>query len=83
VQVPVIGCGAGPACHGHVIVTHDAASLTTHRPRFVPVLGDLATPAKNLFARYVQQVAAGQYPAAEHAYEMPVEEKAKFIKEVF
>src|SRR3954471_3362495 len=34
--VPIIGCGAGPACHGHVIVTHDGLSLSDRRPKFVP-----------------------------------------------
>jgi 3-methyl-2-oxobutanoate hydroxymethyltransferase len=79
IGIPVIGCGAGPACHGHVVVTHDAVGLTPHRPRFVPLIGDLATPAKHLFSEYVRRISAGAYPAAEHAYEMPVEEKSKFI----
>lgn len=79
-HVPVIGCGAGNACHGHVVVTHDAMSMTPHRPRFVPVVDDLASPAKKAYARYVQQISTGQYPAAEHAYEMPLEESEQFIK---
>jgi len=78
-SIPMIGCGAGPACHGHVVVTHDAVGLTPHRPRFVPLVGDLSTPAKQLFAEYVRRISASAYPAAEHAYEMPVEEKTKFI----
>jgi 3-methyl-2-oxobutanoate hydroxymethyltransferase len=69
VSVPVIGCGAGPACHGYVFVTHDALGLTSHRPKFVPSLGDLATPMLQAFRQYVQLVAAGKYPAAEHNYE--------------
>src|SRR5687767_3487685 len=52
VDLPVIGCGAGPHCHGHVVVTHDAVGLSTVHPRFVPVLGDLATPSRQLFAQY-------------------------------
>lgn len=69
VGVPVIGCGAGPACHGYVFVTHDALGLTPHRPRFVPSLGDLATPMIEAFRTYVRLVSSGKYPAAEHNYE--------------
>jgi 3-methyl-2-oxobutanoate hydroxymethyltransferase len=78
VSVPVIGCGAGPACHGHVFVTHDALGLSGRRPRFVPELGDLATPMVNCFREYVKQVTSGKYPAAAHVYEMPGEEKTLF-----
>jgi 3-methyl-2-oxobutanoate hydroxymethyltransferase len=76
--VPVIGCGAGPACHGHVLVTHDIVKLTDRRPRFAPLVGDLATPALHCFEEYVRLVAGGKYPAPEHQYEMPADEKARF-----
>jgi 3-methyl-2-oxobutanoate hydroxymethyltransferase len=76
--VPVIGCGAGPACHGHVVVTHDMLALTPRPPKFVPKIGDLATPAIAFFREYVRQVSEGRYPAAEHGYNMPDDEKAKF-----
>ncbi|HEX4052918.1 MAG TPA: 3-methyl-2-oxobutanoate hydroxymethyltransferase [Tepidisphaeraceae bacterium] len=69
VGVPVIGCGAGPACHGYVFVTHDALGLTPHRPKFVPSLDDLATPMIEAFRTYVQLVGSGKYPATEHNYE--------------
>lgn len=78
-NVPVIGCGAGPACHGSVIVTLDALGVTPSRPRFVPTLVDLSKPLVSAFADYVRLVATGQYPADEHQYQMPVEEKAKFV----
>jgi 3-methyl-2-oxobutanoate hydroxymethyltransferase len=70
VKVPVIGCGAGSACHGHVVVTHDAVGLTDHTPRFVPRVGDLAAPTVDLLARYARLVTDGEYPAAEHGYSM-------------
>jgi 3-methyl-2-oxobutanoate hydroxymethyltransferase len=78
-RIPVIGCGAGPACHGHVFVTHDAVGLTPSRPRFAPDLGDLATPARAAFAEYVRRVETCEYPAPENQYEMPPEELAKFL----
>jgi 3-methyl-2-oxobutanoate hydroxymethyltransferase len=78
-SIPVIGCGAGPACDGHVIVTHDGLGLTPHRPRFVPELGDVAGKMKEAFSLYVDRVASGQYPAPEHQYQMPSDEKAKFL----
>lgn len=70
VDLPVIGCGAGPHCHGHVVVTHDAVGLSPRRPRFVPELGDLADPARQMFGRYVEMIRGGQYPGPEHQYEM-------------
>lgn len=77
-SVPVIGCGAGPACHGHVIVTHDAIGLTSRPPRFVPRLGDMAAAMIDCFARYVRQVQTGEYPSAEHTYAMLPEELQRF-----
>ena len=76
--VPVIGCGAGPACHGHVVVTHDTLNLTNRPPRFAPQLGDLKTPMVEAFETYVAQVRGGAYPAPEHGYAMPADEKARF-----
>ena len=70
VGVPVIGCGAGPACHGHVFVTHDALGLSGRKPKFVPELGDLATPMVDAFREYVRMVGSGEYPGAEHVYRM-------------
>lgn len=80
-DVPVIGCGAGPACHAHVIVTHDGVGLTDARPKFAPMLGNLREPMKEMFSRYVKDIGSGSYPAAEHTYEMPADEKKKFEHE--
>lgn len=75
--VPVIGCGAGPACHGSVIVTHDALGLNTQKPKFVPELADIATPLREAFAKYVHDVTAGEYPATQHNYPMNAGEQQK------
>ena len=83
--LPIIGCGAGPACHASVIVTHDGLGLTPQRARFVPVLKDeggpdVATAMSQAFSSYVRRVASGEYPAAEHQYEMLPEEKVRFLQ---
>jgi 3-methyl-2-oxobutanoate hydroxymethyltransferase len=77
--IPIIGCGAGPACHSSVIVTQDALGLTPSRPRFVPQLADHAPALKGAFEKYVATVADGSYPAAEHDYVMPPAEKERFL----
>lgn len=69
-SVPVIGCGGGPACHAHVVVTHDMLKLTARAPKFVPILADMASGMKAAFTGYIQQIATGKYPGPEHAYAM-------------
>ena len=78
--IPVIGCGAGPACHGSVVVTPDCLGLTPRPPRFAPLLHDVSGTLKNAFSEYVKQVSTGTYPAPQHLYQMPIEEKKQFQK---
>ncbi|MFH1746097.1 MAG: 3-methyl-2-oxobutanoate hydroxymethyltransferase [Planctomycetota bacterium] len=71
VDVPVIGCGAGPACHGHVLVTEDMLGLGTIRPpRFVPVHASIGQITREAIRQYVEDVVSGRYPAVEHGYQM-------------
>lgn len=73
VDVPVIGCGAGPACDGHVLVTQDMLGLGTIRPpRFVPLHAELSKICEKALRRYVHDIADGAYPAPEHVYHMRV-----------
>jgi len=69
VPVPVIGCGAGPACDGHILVTQDMLGLGTIRPpRFVPVLAQLSEVCAAAMKRYVGDIANGTYPGPQHTY---------------
>jgi 3-methyl-2-oxobutanoate hydroxymethyltransferase len=76
VDVPVIGCGAGPACDGHVLVTQDMLGLgTTKPPRFVPHLAEVGRISQEAMYRYVQDIAHGVYPRPEHVYHMQAPDK--------
>ena len=69
VDVPVIGCGAGPACDGHVVVTQDMLGIgTTRPPRFVPVHAQLGELMEHAMRRYVEDIVQRRYPGAEHVY---------------
>jgi len=57
---------------------YDMLGLTDRPPKFAPKLGDLASPMIDCFRDYAQRVRNGAYPAAEHAYSMPMEEKTLF-----
>jgi 3-methyl-2-oxobutanoate hydroxymethyltransferase len=71
VNVPVIGCGAGSACHGHVVVTPDLLGITPGRPpRFVPVLSDIGARTRDAFVQYVRAIEDGSYPGPQHTYGM-------------
>lgn len=73
-DVPVIGCGAGSACHAHVVVVHDILGLSDFVPKFAPQLGDVATPLINAARKYVKDIETGRYPSKSHTYQMPAEE---------
>ncbi len=77
-SLPVIGCGAGPHCDGHVIVFHDAIGLTdTRLPRFVRRYADTRDYLLKAVAAYVADIAERAYPAEEHFYQMDSGEAAK------
>lgn len=80
--IPVIGCGAGPACHGSVVVTHDILGLTERRPRFADIVEDVATPLKRGYAEYARRLTSGEYPTPAQQYEMPPAEKTEFLKRI-
>lgn len=77
-DLPVIGCGAGPHCDGHVVVFHDMAGITnTALPRFVKRYGDLRGQVQALVESYVSDIVEGVYPGEEHCYQMDAGEKEK------
>ena len=67
---PIIGCGAGPACHGHVVVLHDALGLTEWQPPFAKPLANLAGQITAVAVQWRELVESGQYLKDDHPYEM-------------
>lgn len=68
--VPVVGCGGGPACHGHVIVLHDLLGLTDWHPPFARPVADLGARIQQAAEQWVGLVASGEYLKADHPYTM-------------
>ena len=65
VAVPVIGCGAGPACHGQVVVLQDLLGLTDWQPSFaqpLTQLGPRVMEAATLWSDRVRRNELGEHP---------------------
>ena len=73
-SVPVIGCGAGPACHGQIVVTQDIFGLTDWQPAFARPIADLASATQSAAKRWMSMVASGDL--GEHPYTMVDEPSA-------
>ncbi len=68
-SIPTIGIGAGNACDGQVLVTHDALGLNTEfNPRFVRHYADLSEVMKESVKNYVDDVRNRSFPSLEESY---------------
>ncbi|MGQ0628393.1 MAG: 3-methyl-2-oxobutanoate hydroxymethyltransferase [Phycisphaerales bacterium] len=55
-SVPLIGIGAGPACHGQVLVLTDLLGLSPRPPTFARPTADLSAPLQSAAASWVELV---------------------------
>lgn len=67
---PVIGCGAGPACHGHVVVLHDLLGLSSWQPPFAKPMAQIGRRIQEAAANWNQLVQSGAYLKDDHPYHM-------------
>lgn len=68
--IPVIGCGGGPPCHGHVVVLHDLLGLTSWQPSFAKPVVNYGQQLQSVAATWSDQIAKGRYPGPNHPYKM-------------
>ena len=69
-SIPTIGIGAGSDCDGQVLVWQDMMGLRTGKaPRFVKRYADLHGVMLDAARAYADDVRAGTFPAAEHAFD--------------
>ena len=68
-RIPTIGIGAGVACDGQVLVTHDLLGLTTDfNPRFVRRYAHLAETIKDAVRAYIGDVRLRDFPSDAESY---------------
>lgn len=70
-DVPVIGCGAGLACDGQILISPDILGLTTGPgPKFAKNFANLADDTVKAFAEYAKQIRTNAFPDDKHSYHM-------------
>jgi len=67
-SIPVIGCGAGPVCHGQVVVLHDILGLTDWQPSFATPITHLGAPIMAAAGEWVAKVRESRL--GDHPYKM-------------
>lgn len=73
--VPVIGIGAGPACHGQIIVLHDLLGLSDHPPRFAKPIASMGEALREAGTEWVRRVAARDLGGTAYTFRAGEEEK--------
>ena len=77
-----IGIGAGPHCHGQVLVYHDLVGLTTRKtPKMAKQYLDLWPRIRQAMQTYVAEVKSGDFPAPEHEFTMDPEVAAHLLED--
>ena len=68
VGIPVIGCGAGPECHGQIVVTHDLLGLTDWQPPFAQPIDQIGAAVRQVAGQWASRVSRRAH--GEHPYRM-------------
>jgi len=82
VGAPTIGIGCGPHADGQVLVVNDMAGVTRREYKHNHRYGALGVALAEAVAAYAADVRAGRFPAPEHGFAMPPEERARFEQDL-
>jgi len=74
--IPVIGCGAGPACHGQIVVLQDLLGLSDWQPSFARPIAAMGGDLIRAAEQWSQRVKASDL--GDHPYHMLPDEAARF-----
>jgi 3-methyl-2-oxobutanoate hydroxymethyltransferase len=71
IDVPAIGCGAGPGCDGQVLVYHDVLGIEDRiLPKFVRRYADVRSASIEGLRAYAHDVRTRAFPAAAESYHL-------------
>jgi 3-methyl-2-oxobutanoate hydroxymethyltransferase len=68
VEIPTIGCGAGPFCDGQILVVNDLLGLTEKPPRFSRRYLNLKEQITESIKQYTTDVRERKFPREEESY---------------
>ncbi len=77
-SIPVIGCGAGTACHGQVVVMQDLAGMTPWQPSFAQPISNVGEAIADVATTWMQNVSTNNL--GKHPYNMHAGESELFSK---
>ncbi|ATW28906.1 3-methyl-2-oxobutanoate hydroxymethyltransferase [Candidatus Formimonas warabiya] len=70
-KIPIISIGAGPYCHGQLMIVQDMLGLFSTVPKFVKRYGNLRDTIAEAFRKYKEDVETKTYPDLNtHCYKM-------------
>ena len=78
-DLPVIGCGSGPYCDGHVLVLHDVLDLPgATQARFSKTYGHIGEQIRLAVVDYVDDIHQKRFPDEQHSYSMKPDQQQAF-----